>query len=167
MPVPMKLTDRMFGYVALATLLIAGCGRSSGVERYIPEEKVAKTALDAALEAWCAGTPAGAVANTSPVVYVTDTHRRPGQELRTFEILGPVPGNAPRCFAVKLVFDKPAAEERARFVIVGIDPLWVYRQEDYDLLTHWEHKMPPADEPASSPVANSASQPIAAPTPTN
>ena len=45
---------------------------------------------------------------------------------------------------MKLKLSNPTAEKRERYVIVGIDPLWIFRQEDYDLLLHWEHQMPPA-----------------------
>ncbi len=33
-----------------------------------------------------------------------------------------------------------------RFLVVGIDPILVFRQEDYELISHWEHKMDPGDE---------------------
>jgi hypothetical protein len=39
---------------------------------------------------------------------------------------------------VRLHLDNPAAEERAKFVVFGIDPLWVYRQEDYEMLIHMD-----------------------------
>jgi hypothetical protein len=48
---------------------------------------------------------------------------------------------AGRCYVVGLKFDNPPAERRERFVVVGIDPLWVFRKEDYDKLAHWEHPM--------------------------
>ena len=44
---------------------------------------------------------AGAVPGTKPVVYVIDSHRKPGETLDSYEVLGEVPGNAPRCFAVR------------------------------------------------------------------
>lgn len=152
------------GCCLLAAALLAGCGRSSGTERYIPSEDTARKALDATLSAWRDGAAAGSVPNTKPEVFVTDSHRRADQKLEAFEILGLVPGNAPRCFAVKLQLVNPDAEERVRFVIVGIEPLWVYRQEDYDMLTHWEHPMPPADNVTSAPaVANPSNQPTVNP----
>ncbi|MBI5760289.1 MAG: hypothetical protein HZA46_17375 [Planctomycetales bacterium] len=120
--------------------------------------------MEATLSAWQSGEPAGTVPNTKPEVFVTDSHRRPDQKLEAFEILGPVPGNAPRCFAVKLKLVYPDAEERVRFVVVGIEPLWVFRQEDYDMLAHWEHPMPPADTATSSPSAvNPPDQPTGNP----
>jgi hypothetical protein len=36
-------------------------------------------------------------------------------------------------------------------VVIGIDPLWVFRHEDYDLLLHWEHPMEPVSvEPSQA-----------------
>jgi hypothetical protein len=94
------------------------------------------------MEAWKKGEPAGLVAGTKqPAIHVIDSHRTPGQNLSQYEILGEVPGNAPRCFAVKAYLSAPEKEERLRYIVVGIDPLWVFRQEDYDLLSHWSHPM--------------------------
>jgi hypothetical protein len=81
---------------------------------------------------------------SDPLIHVTDEHRRPQEKLIAYEILGEVPGDTPRCFAVDLQYDPPR-REKARFVVVGIDPLWVFRLEDYQLLAHWEHKMPPLE----------------------
>lgn len=86
------------------------------------------------------------IANTKPQVHITDAHRKAGQRLEEYQILGEVPGDAPRCFAVKATFSNPAAEERIRFVVIGIDPLWVWRHEDLELLSHWDHKMDPVTE---------------------
>ena len=43
-------------------------------------------------------------------------------------------------FTVQLALDAPPAEVRVRYYVIGIDPVWVVRQEDYDMLTHWEHR---------------------------
>jgi hypothetical protein len=75
-------------------------------------------------------------------VFVVDTYRREGQTLERFEILGEVTGLTQRTHLIKLRFANPAAEEKVRYSVIGIDPLWVYRHEDLELLTHWEHKMP-------------------------
>jgi hypothetical protein len=134
----------------LAVLLLqfgAGCSQQAAIERYIPSGDASRTAMISAFDAWKQGVPAGPVPDTSPLIHVTDNHRRPKEILVGYRILGEVPGDTPRCYAVELTFDPPR-EERARFVVVGIDPLWVFRLEDYQLLAHWEHKM---DKP--SPAA--------------
>ncbi|HVW02959.1 MAG TPA: hypothetical protein VHB77_21545, partial [Planctomycetaceae bacterium] len=67
----------------------------------------------------------------------------------SYQILGEVPGDTPRCYAVRLKLTDPDAEERARFVVVGIDPLWVFRYEDFQLIAHWDHRMA-EEEPAKN-----------------
>jgi hypothetical protein len=80
---------------------------------------------------------------------VGDTHRRAGQKLARYEIVGELPSDEGRLFAVRVHLENPAAEAKVNFLVVGIDPLWVFRQEDYQMVTHWEHNMPPA--PAAKP----------------
>ena len=122
----------------------AGCGPSSGSghARYIPEPAQATSTIQAALAAWQRGEPVGEVRGTKPPVFLVDSFRREGQTLERFEILGEVAGLTQRTYLCKLSFANPAAEEKVRFAVLGIDPLWVYRHEDLELLAHWEHKMP-------------------------
>lgn len=122
----------------------AGCGASSGSghERYVPEPAKAASTIQSALAAWRRGEPVGEVRGSKPPVFLVDSFRREGQTLERFEILGEVVGLTQRTYLVKLSFANPAAEEKVRFAVLGIDPLWVYRHEDLELLAHWEHKMP-------------------------
>lgn len=121
-----------------------GCGTSAGQghERYIPEPETATSTLSATLESWRRDEPVGEVRGQKPQVFLVDSFRREGQTLERFEILGEVAGLTQRTYLVKLFFANPAAEEKVRFAVLGIDPLWVYRHEDLELLAHWEHKMP-------------------------
>lgn len=139
-------------FVAMA-ILLAGCGQVDRTAEFIPSPTVALSILTSAMEAWKDGEPSGPVPGTKPVVFVVDSHRKADRPLVSYEILGEVPGNAPRTFAVKAQLDHPELEERLRYVIVGIDPLWVFRQEDYDLLCHWEHPMPDTKSPEVPPKA--------------
>ena len=122
----------------------AGCGSSSGSghERYVPAPVTATATIRAALEAWQRGEPIGEVRGAKPTTYFVDSFRREGQSLDRFEILGEVAGLTQRTYLVKLSFANPKADEKVRFAVLGIDPLWVYRHEDLELLAHWEHKMP-------------------------
>jgi hypothetical protein len=121
----------------LLLLCCGGCGRR-GYERYYPPAAAAREALEAALGAWQDGQAPGLLQAHSPPVMVVDSVRRPGQRLTRYEVLGQVPGDGPRCFAVRLVLEDPAREQKARFVVLGVSPLWVFRQEDYDMMAHWE-----------------------------
>jgi hypothetical protein len=123
--------------------LSVGCGlQSSGQERFIPAPAAATATIARALDAWKRGEPPGEVTGTKPVVFVVDTYRREGQTLESFDILGEVAGLTQRTYLIRLRFSNPASEEKVRYSVIGIDPLWVYRHEDLELLTHWEHKMP-------------------------
>lgn len=126
-------------------MILAGCGTKAGRERFYPAPQPARAAVEAALNDWQQGKPARQIDGLSPQVSVIDTHRKPGQRLVGFEILGEVAGDGPRRFAVTLKLTSPESEEKARYVVVGIDPLWVFRQEDFDMLAHWDHVMPGED----------------------
>ena len=165
----MRLTQSDIGRTVICAGLIAlglisslpGCQKARTNADFIPSPSQSQDALRAALEAWKAGQPSGPVAGTSPVVHVTDSSRVSSQTLDDYQILGEVPGNAPRCFAVKLKLSDPVEEKRERYVIVGIDPLWIFRHEDYDLLLHWEHQMPPEPtEDLESPLDAKSEVPV-------
>ena len=130
--------------------LIVGCSPHRSEADFIPSDEIARRALTVAMEAWQKGMPAGPVAGTSPVIHVTDSTRTSGRKLLSWKLLGAVPGNAPRCYALSLTLDQPTETRRERFIVVGIDPLWVFRHEDYDLLMHWEHPMSDSDATAKS-----------------
>jgi hypothetical protein len=129
--------------LAMILLACVGCGSSgSGQERYIPTQAVARTTIETALKAWQRGESSGEIKETKPLIFVTDSHRRAGQTLEAFEILGEVPGETPRCLLIKVKLANPAAEEKIRYAVIGIDPLWVYRHEDLEMILHWDHPMP-------------------------
>jgi hypothetical protein len=118
----------VFGVLAA---LASGCGSSNGdYSRYVPSEGSARQALEAALAAWQRGEPPGKLASTSPAVEVVDTKRPEGQKLVRFEIFKDEPAEGPRWFTVRLVFE-PQGEAEARYVVVGHDPIWVFRDTDY------------------------------------
>jgi hypothetical protein len=130
-----------FPFLMGICLLFAGCIETDRSSLYIPSIGVAESAVKSAMDAWKRGEPVGVIEGTTPPIQVVDSSRKPGQKLEDYEILGEVPGNAPRCFAVKIRLSSPDKEEKLRYIVVGLNPLWVFRQEDYDLLAHWEHPM--------------------------
>ena len=142
---------RLFAAVSLLSLAV-GCSDRSGPSRFYPSDERARTALEGALSAWQQGLPTGELPGAeNPKVHLADTHRTPGQRLRAFAVQGVAPGDGPRVFTVKLTLANPEAELRARFVVVGIDPIWVFRQEDYDMLSHWDHPMTKKGESKATP----------------
>lgn len=150
---------KLLAGIVAATFFLLGSGCSkSDPSRYVPTPAVAEEALRAALEAWREGQPVGTVTSYRVPIQVADAHRRAGQKLKAFEILGEVAVDGGRRFQVRLDLENPDAEEKVQYIVVGIDPLWVFRREDYDMITHWEHPMPAAESPSSSsPTASSDS----------
>jgi hypothetical protein len=143
----------LIGLACGVLLAVCGCARNQSGNRYIPSEEKARQALEMALTAWRDGAVSdGRPVPGLPAIQVADTHRREGQQLRTYEILGAVPAEGGhRCFVVRLLLDNPTEQQKARFVVLGIDPLWVFRQEDWDRLMHWEMDMPEDTQPAVPP----------------
>lgn len=136
-----------FARRGLCLLLAAAAGCSGSRQRdedFIPPQAAARAALEAYLTAWAGGNTDPAVPGTRPAVMVADELRSKGRTLTGFTVLGEVPAEAPRCFAVKLTLGNPVAEVKERYVVVGIDPVWVWRYDDYLMITHWEHPMPAA-----------------------
>jgi hypothetical protein len=114
---------------------LVGCSREGKkTEDFIPPADKARQALEAALNHWKSGQQPGKVPNTTPTVEVLDSKWKGGQKLKDYEILGEEPGAEPRFFKVRLTLATGAPQE-VRYAVVGIDPLWVYREEDYKSLS--------------------------------
>jgi hypothetical protein len=119
-----------------------GCSRPQSNRDFVPAEQTARAALEAALDAWVRGDTGRTVPGASPAIEVIDDRRAKNRPLVGYTVLGPVPADAPLCFAVQLRLGGPAEEVRERYVVVGLDPLWVWRHDDYVMVTHWSHPMP-------------------------
>ena len=129
------------GWAALLAVAVGCSERGPRAEEFVPAEAVARAALDASLRAWMQGEASSPVVGADPPVEVADGLRTKGRTLVRYEILGPVPADAPRCFAVRLTLGNPTQELRERYVVLGLNPLWVWRHDDYVMLTHWDHTM--------------------------
>jgi hypothetical protein len=121
--------------LAAWSLALAGCSREGRrAEDFTPPADKARQALEAALNRWKGGQPPGRVSGTSPAVEVVDSRWKSGQKLKDFEIIGEEPGGEPRFFKVRLTPPTGPAQE-VRYAVIGIDPLWVYREEDFKALS--------------------------------
>jgi hypothetical protein len=113
--------------------LLAGCGGGSG--KYVPASATARSTLETALQAWQGGGKPGRVAAGPPAIQVIDSKWEAGHKLAGYEILQEEPGQGPRWFSVRLKLQTPPGEQVVKYVVLGIDPLWVYREEDYQKLS--------------------------------
>jgi hypothetical protein len=131
-------------------LTVSGCGTKT--PNYTPSLETADAAVRRGLDEWKAGKPPGEVPGTRPLIHVTDGGRKPGQTLERYQILGETRGVSGRTIAVVLYLENPKEELRARYIVLGIEPLLVFRQEDFDLLMHWDHHMPAQVPAAAAPA---------------
>jgi hypothetical protein len=129
------------GWVALVLAagglaLPAGCSRTGSKDSdFIPSSGSARKALESALKSWQSGKPPGPVEGaTAPKVQAVDSHWQAGQKLVAFEIVKEEQtGEGPRWLTVRLDVGKGSQE--VRYAVFGIDPLLVYREEDYQKLS--------------------------------
>jgi hypothetical protein len=110
--------------------LMAGCGGDSH-ERFIPAADQARSAVDAALSSWKAGEPHKTLTNHKPPVDLFDARRQAGKKLEEFHIAEEVRGQQHPTFKVKLRLAGEKQDEETTYIVIGIDPLLVFRAEDY------------------------------------
>ncbi len=132
------------GFLILSALF--GCESPSEPVSIVPDSARGREAIDATISTWKSGHQTGIIEPTSPRVQVVDNHRRPGQKVVGYEILGDSADSRVRTFTVRIKLSEPDESPIVRFLVVGIDPILVFRQEDYDMMMHWEHKMEPEPE---------------------
>ena len=154
---------------AIALVALGGCAdrtRNAELQRFVPDAAAARGAVVAVFEEWKSGTSRNQNRGDSPHIEVVDNHRRPGRRILDYKVLGQTEFEGGRRLDTRVTWSDPEEVERIRFVVVGIDPLWVFRQEDYDMIAHWEHKMPAAattDEtepaPARKPATDAEQEP--------
>lgn len=99
----------------------------------------------------------------APQVQVVDSFRLPGQRLAGYRVVGEQASDRARTFSVQLELEGPTERSLVRFLLVGIDPVLVFRDRDYELLTHFEHKMDPAE--STGTPADGAETPAVPPQP--
>ena len=130
-----------FGSWILLLLSISSNGCYQATPNFVPTKEIAHMALSRALKTWRVGGPAGEIVDSKPMIFVTDSSRKEAQKLIDFRILGETPGLSGRTYAVELELAYPSERLKAEYIVVGIDPMWIFRREDYELLMHWDHHM--------------------------
>ena len=133
---------KFFRCYGLVLLLLAGCHKSES--DYETPDDVAQKALSTALTAWQNGQPPGKIEGSSRPIQVIDARWQNGDKLENFEILGeeePATQGPSRWFSVKL--KAPGGkEETVRYVLVGKESIWIYREEDFARVAGMEGGFP-------------------------
>ncbi len=121
-----------FAFLVLLCCLTCCTGKT--VESYKPTSVTARAGIETALSTWKSGTAHGSITSVKPNLDVFDARWQAGAKLESFEILEEVTGKPEPHFKVKLkLVGKP--EETTEYLVVGIDPLLIFRQADYNKAT--------------------------------
>ena len=114
--------------------IAAGCG-GGGHERYVPPAEKARAAVEAVLSAWKAGEPHLTVTSLDTPIDLYDARRQAGQKLEDFRILEEIAGGEHPAFRASLRFAGKPKQEETTYLVIGINPLNVFRTEDYKRAT--------------------------------
>jgi hypothetical protein len=132
---------RKWVYPCLLACLVGGCGGPKTDSDFIPPDDLVEKALLTALTAWQEGKTPGTIKGTSPPIQVVDAQWQSGQKLKSFEILGEEEVDGiPRWFSVRLTLD--SGDQTVRYVLVGKESIWVYREADFARATGMEANAP-------------------------
>jgi hypothetical protein len=140
--------------VGLLCACAVGCGQPddrSDYARFLPGWPEARSAVVTSLTDWRENSPPFPPSRLLDGVVFTDKQRKPGDQLRSFAILSESDVESSRQFTVRLVV---AGEDRPRLVrynVLGRDPVWVFRLEDFEKICHWEHPMNDEESSPSQP----------------
>ncbi len=115
---------------SVVVALLVGCGAESH-ERYIPGTDQARSAVEAALSSWKAGEPHQTIKSHTPPVDLFDARRQAGKKLADFHIVEEVTGQDRPTFKVTLRLAGEQRDEETTYVVIGSDPLLVFRAEDF------------------------------------
>ena len=127
----------------ILVVFLVGCSHKSLSDFETPDN-VVQNALSTALTAWQNGQPPGKIEGASRPTQVIDSHWENGDKLKSFEILGeeePAAEGPSRWFSVKLT--RPdGQEETVRYVLVGKESIWIYREDDFARVAGMEGGFP-------------------------
>jgi hypothetical protein len=140
----MKRIDILRGTGLFALALLATCpGCGSGAGAYTPSAQTARQSLEAALTAWQEGKPPGRIDATNPPVQVVDSAWQAGEKLSRFEVLREEESDDTKQFTVRLEMKTPAGQKEVHYVVHGLEPVWVYREEDFARALNMDNNPPP------------------------
>jgi hypothetical protein len=135
----MPSQNRAFAIWLLGALFVSSGGLGCASKTYdhlIPAEDASREALEEALSSWESGATDSKIVASGRTIQVLDAKWRAGQKLASHEILSvEADADGKSWFSVKLVMKKPAGEQNARYVVIGNEPIWVYREDDYKQAT--------------------------------
>lgn len=120
-----------FTCLAAVSLLLHGCGAPE--RKFTPAVESARDALETSLEKWKEGGPHAVIEDFKVPINFIDARWQGGKKLESFEVLAEEKtATIAKIFSVKMKLAEDKEEKEVKYYIVGIDPLNIYREEDYN-----------------------------------
>jgi hypothetical protein len=113
----------------IAPGLLAGCGGGSAP---LPSTPLARQALQTSLDAWKAGKPASSLTNEKPGIEAVDFEWKSGKVLSEYTLGEEIPGQGTQTVSVSLTLQGEPAAKTVQYMILGLDPVRIFRDEDYN-----------------------------------
>ncbi len=143
--------------VAILAIVCPACGPGSATSpaprRLLPDPRVARGALEAALEEWRTSPQTDTAAAHGRSLIFVDQQRQPGQKLRSFKVLSSSEVDNRWRFVVRLDLTDPDESILAPYYVFNRSPIWVYRGEDFDMMMNMDmapETVPPPADPAKA-----------------
>ena len=127
--------------IALAGLTGPGCGGGSAP---LPSHDAARKALTGSLEAWKAGKPASTLAAEKPSIEAVDFEWKAGKILTDFTLGDESPGQGTQTLGATLTLKGEKAPKAVQYMILGLDPVRIYRDEDFRRALNMDNAPGPA-----------------------
>ena len=131
---------------------ITACERDDGESAkpgFVPSWAEARQALESALSTWRDAPVPLPASFDIPAVEFVDSQRKTNQRLLSFQILGQTDVEYIRQFTVRLNLEGDESPQLVKYNVLGRQPVWVFRLENYEMTAHWEHNM---DLPVNVPA---------------
>lgn len=139
----MNRIARTFGLLA-SIALFSGCVHRDGDAArvgIVPGSTESRKALETSLAAWRdQESPKPELVTIGGLNFV-DLTRLAGQKLDRYQILTEIEAPHARYLTARLQLTNPDETKVVRYLVFGAAPIWVYREEDFNMIMHWDHKM--------------------------
>jgi hypothetical protein len=113
----------------IALVVFSGCGGGSAP---IASTEVARKALETSLKAWKSGKPASSLTAEKPRIEAVDFEWKARKTLSDYKVGEVASGQGTQTFAATLTIKGEPAPRQVRYMVLGLDPVLVFRDEDFD-----------------------------------
>ena len=129
---------------ALLMIVMAGLAGCGGGSAPLPSANDAHQALQTSLEAWKAGKPATSLAAEKPSIEFVDFEWKAGKALTEFSLGQEAPGQGVQTLSASLTIKGESGPKEVNFMILGLDPMRIFRDEDYSRAMNMDNSPDPA-----------------------